>query len=79
MGRPAKDSLSASKRIQMDMASSMVDRLKDLQVSTEAASYGEVVRTALKIYEHLLLEAQSGSRVYLKRNDEITRLLIPGA
>lgn len=72
-------SVSASKRIQMDMPSRSVERLKRLQEVTEAASYTEVMKNALRLYEALIEEVEAGNEILIKRGETIAPLLIFGA
>ena len=46
------------KRVQLDMQPKALQRLKALQERTEAASYSEVIRTALLVYEAVLDERE---------------------
>jgi hypothetical protein len=39
-----------------------MERLNALQVKTEAASYAEVVKNALRLYEALIEETESGKQ-----------------
>lgn len=59
------------KRVQMDMPPKSVERLKKLQEITEAASYAEVVRNALQLYEAMIIEVEAGNEIFIKRGDEI--------
>ncbi|MFL6726739.1 MAG: hypothetical protein ACJ8FS_09535 [Sphingomicrobium sp.] len=69
---------SGTKRIQMDLPPRSVERLKRLQELTEAASYAEVMRNALRLYEALILEAEQGNEILIKRKKEVTALPIFG-
>jgi hypothetical protein len=55
------------KRIQMDMPPRSVERLKRLQDVTEAASYAEVMKNALRLYEALINEVEAGHEILVKR------------
>lgn len=59
------------KRVQMDMPPKSVARLRHLQNVTEASSYAEVVRNALRLYEALIDEAESGSEFLIQREDGV--------
>lgn len=72
MPRPAKDSKPDVKRIQMDMPPKSVFRLKHLQEITEASSYTEVVRNALRLYEVLVEEHEAGSEFLIKRGETVS-------
>ncbi|MEM1389740.1 MAG: hypothetical protein AAGG45_01570 [Pseudomonadota bacterium] len=41
-------------------------RLKDLKETTEAASFAEVVRRSLQLYEALVQEVEKGATVYVE-------------
>jgi len=57
------------KRVQMDMPPKSVARLRHLQEVTEASSYAEVVRNALRLYEALIEEAENGSEFLIRREN----------
>lgn len=59
------------KRVQMDMPPKSVARLRHLQNVTEASSYAEVVRNALRLYEALIDEAESSSEFLIQREDGV--------
>lgn len=65
---------SGTKRVQMDLPPKSVERLKRLQELTEAASYAEVMRNALRLYEALIIEAENGNEVLIKRGDQVAPL-----
>ena len=67
---------SASKRIQMDMPPRSVERLKRLQDITEAASYAEVMKNALRLYEVIIGEVEAGNEIILKRGKDIVPLVV---
>jgi hypothetical protein len=71
--------VTASKRVQMDMPPRSVERLKRLQVVTEAASYAEVMKNALRLYEALIEEVEAGNEIQIKRGDNTAPLLVFGA
>jgi hypothetical protein len=43
-----------------------MERLKALREKTEAASYAEVIRNALRLYEALIKEAEGGHQLHIK-------------
>jgi hypothetical protein len=43
-----------------------MERLKALKDKTEAASYAEVIKNSLRLYEALISEAESGNEVLIK-------------
>ena len=44
-------------------------RLSDLKEVTEAPSYTEVIKNALRLYEDVINEAQEGNKFFLKDKD----------
>lgn len=76
MPRPAKANKPEVKRVQMDMPPKSLMRLKRLQDVTEASSYTEVVRNALRLYEVLVDEYEAGGELLVKRGDTIVPLHI---
>jgi hypothetical protein len=58
----AKKARSAGKtRVQLDLSPRAVERLNDLKDKTEAASYAEVIKNALKLYDGIISEIESGN------------------
>ena len=51
------------------MAGRSMDRLRVLKDKTEAASYAEVFRNALRFYEFLVNEAEKGNEVVVESKD----------
>jgi hypothetical protein len=58
-----------TKRVQFEMPMRSYDRLNQLQEMTEASSYAEVVRNALRVYEALVKQTANGSKVVVKQPD----------
>lgn len=56
-------------RVQLDMPPRSMDRLRALKEKTEAASYAEVLRNALRFYEFLVEEAEQGKVVVTEDKD----------
>jgi hypothetical protein len=56
-------------RVQLEMPPQAMDRLQKLKDRSEAASYAEVIRNALRLYEALVDEHEKGSELSLKRAD----------
>jgi hypothetical protein len=54
-------------RVQLELPQSSYERLKQLQERTEATSYAEVIRNALRLYEGLLKEADAGNDVVVRQ------------
>ena len=59
----------ATTRVQLEMSPQAMERLQKLKDRSEAASYAEVIRNALRLYEALVEEHEKGSEFSLKRTD----------
>ena len=59
----------ATTRVQLEMPPQAMERLQMLKDRTEAASYAEVIRNALRLYEALVEEHAKGAEFSLKRPD----------
>ena len=57
----------ATTRVQLEMPPQAMERLQRLKERTEAASYAEVIRSALRLFEALVEEHEKGSEFALKR------------
>ena len=49
-------------RVQLDFAPRSMERLNALKLKTEASSYAEVVKNALRLYEALIEETEAGKQ-----------------
>jgi Arc/MetJ-type ribon-helix-helix transcriptional regulator len=56
-------------RVQLEMPPQAMERLQRLKEKTEAASYAEVIRNALRLFEALIEEHSKGSEFALRRTD----------
>jgi hypothetical protein len=54
-------------RVQLELPPQAMERLQKLKEKTEAASYAEVIRNALRIFEALVQEHEAGAEFSLKR------------
>jgi hypothetical protein len=54
-------------RVQLEMPPQAMERLQRLKDRTEAASYAEVIRNALRLFEALVEEHEKGAEFALKR------------
>lgn len=54
-------STNAVKRVQLDLPEKSLGRLQDLKLKTEATSYAEVIKNALRLYEAVINETDAGS------------------
>ena len=59
-------------RVQLEMPPQAMERLQRLKDRTEAASYAEVIRNALRLFEALVDEHEKGAEFSLKRSDGST-------
>ena len=57
----------ATTRVQLELPPQAMDRLQRLKDRTEAASYAEVIRNALRLFEALVDEHEKGAEFSLKR------------
>lgn len=58
-------------RVQLDFAPRARERLNALKAKTEASSYAEVVKNALRIYEALIEETESGKQFLVRDKDGV--------
>jgi Arc/MetJ-type ribon-helix-helix transcriptional regulator len=56
-------------RVQLELPESSMERLKALREKTEAASYAEVIKNSLRLYEALIREAESGNELSVKKSE----------
>lgn len=49
------------KRVQLDLPEKSLGRLQELKLKTEATSYAEVMKNALRLYEAIIEETDAGS------------------
>lgn len=64
---PAGEGERTTTRVQLEMPPQAMDRLQRLKDKTEAASYAEVIRNALRVFEALVQEHETGAEFQLKR------------
>jgi hypothetical protein len=65
----AENGERATTRVQLEMPPQAMDRLQRLKDRTEAASYAEVIRNALRLFEALVDEHEKGAEFSLKKPD----------
>ena len=56
-------------RVQLEMPPQAMERLQRRKERTEAASYAEVIRNALRLFEALVEEHEKGAEFSLKKPD----------
>ena len=57
----------ATTRVQLELPPQAMERLQKLKERTEAASYAEVIRNALRLFEALITEHEKGAEFALKQ------------
>jgi len=65
--------MSAIKRVQLDLPEKALARLQDLKVKTEASSYAEVIKNALRLYEAVIAEAEQGNSFLVRERSGATK------
>ena len=60
---------TAKSRVQFDLSPRAMKLLVDLKDKTEAASYAEVFKNALKLYDGLIAEAERGGEFLVRDKD----------
>lgn len=60
---------SQTTRVQLELAQGSYERLSSLKARTEATSYAEVMKNALRLYESLIDRQEAGGRFYIKERD----------
>jgi hypothetical protein len=68
-GMAGEASERTTTRVQLELPPQAMERLQRLKDKTEAASYAEVIRNALRLLEALVDEHEKGSEFALKRPD----------
>lgn len=56
-------------RVQLELPEKSMSRLADLKGKTEASSYAEVLKNALRLYESIIKEYEAGSRILIKNKE----------
>lgn len=56
-------------RVQLEMPERSMARLMALKERTEAASYAEVMRNALRLYEDMIAKTDENLRVFLRDSE----------
>jgi len=71
-GEEARNGERGTTRVQLEMPPQAMERLQRLKEKIEAASYAEVIRNALRVFEALVQEHEAGAEFSLKRpNGEV--------
>lgn len=64
-----RDKKTQMRRVQLDLPPKAFERLVSLKVETEASTYAEVIRNALKLYAAVIDECDAGNEFMLKQED----------
>ena len=56
----------AKARVQFDLTPRAMSQLTELKEKTDAASYAEVVKNALKLYDGLITEVENGNEFLIR-------------
>jgi len=62
----ASETRAPKVRVQFDLGPRSVDRLNALKLKTDASSYAEVVKNALRLYEALIEETEGGKQFLVR-------------
>jgi hypothetical protein len=65
------DEKKGKQRLQLELPQRSFDRLNSLKEKTEAASYSEVLKNALRLYESVITQYEGGRRLYVKNADGV--------
>jgi hypothetical protein len=60
----------AKSRVQLDFSPRAMTILNELKEKTEAGSYAEVIRNALKLYDGLITEVENGAEFMIRNKDK---------
>ncbi len=69
MTKDIADTHSSTTRVQMEFPEKSMSRLRVLKEKTEATSYAEVVKNALRLYEEVIAEYETGNALFLRGQD----------
>jgi Arc/MetJ-type ribon-helix-helix transcriptional regulator len=67
--QPGEAGERTTTRVQLELPPQAMERLQRLKDRTEAASYAEVIRNALRLFEALFEEHEKGAEFSLKKTD----------
>lgn len=62
-----------AKRVQLDLPERSLARLQALKAKTEASSYADVIKNALRLYEAVIAETEAGNSFMVKKPDGQTK------
>jgi len=61
-----------TRRVQLEMTMKAWDRLNKIKDTTEASSYADVIKEALRLYEFMIQEDDKGGEFVIRRGDKET-------
>ena len=61
-----KEKQKSSTRVQLELPEKSMERLVVLKEKTEASSYAEVLKNALRLYENVIKQNEEGKRFCVK-------------
>jgi len=67
--------METNKRIQFDVEEKALARLDRLKNLTEATSYAEVIRSALRLYEAIIDDGGHNARLVIQKPDGTTAIV----
>lgn len=59
----------SSTRVQLELPDKSMERLSSLKNKTEATSYAEVIKNALRLYENMIYQHEEGKQFFLKEKN----------
>ncbi len=78
-GEAATPRYDDPRRVQLDLPPKAFERLQRLKAETEAATYAEVMKNALKLYAAAVEQEKAGSKFMIQNKDgTIAPLLVFG-
>jgi hypothetical protein len=69
----AESAVTDTKRIQFEFSPDAYERLKKLKRETDAQSYAELVRNALRVYEFVVKQEKAGRHLGIVEDGKLTR------
>ena len=65
----------AKKCLKFDLTEGQIAILDALKVKTEATSYGEVLRQAVRVYEYIIDVGGPDAKLVIERSDGVTEIV----
>jgi len=67
---------NSSKRIQLELNCTALDRLEQLKQDTEQLTYSAVIKNALRLYEAVITEQKQGGKFQVQSLDGFVKELV---